>query len=126
MKKIEKPTKKVKQQALDLQFLKTHTWSLDAWNTVFKTKDNEKFAKRVIWGAFIGNELIVSLRYNSKGRFVDEDNEPFVVSGSLSIGFVNEEDLSRRDVDAWAEQLANKGIEPIFNQLSGHSLQHLL
>ncbi len=127
MTKIEKVTDKIQRKAFEIDFLKTHTWTLDTWRGIFdKSEKGKNFAQTVIWGLFLNNELIVSLRFNRKGYFVDEDGEEYFPNNSATIGLVNEQDLSARDINAWIEHLENKGIKPAFHQLKGTSMKYVL
>lgn len=124
---IEEVTIDVQENAFNLDFLKTHTWKLNTWKQVFNSsKKGKKFAQRVIWGFFLNDQLITSVRFNHHGFFVDEDGEEYFPHKIEKLGFITSKDLSQRNVNAWIEQLEQKEIVPIFRQIKGNSFNKVI
>ncbi len=82
-----------------------------------------QLTRRLVWGAFEGNERVATFRVDADRSLADAQDKPFTLNDSAEVGIVHPIDLGEDEIAAWSRVFADYELLQPFAQLSREVLQ---
>jgi len=118
LKKQMKVTVTSQRARLEMALSTSREWSVSAWKQLFVQNPlMHQFAMGLIWGIYEKGKLMQSFRYMEDGSFNTADEDEYELPENGKIGLVHPVELTRKEKEAWGQQLEDYEIAQPFEQL---------